>query len=69
MKTLRLTKKQLTELRKNGKLLGRKYYYELVKPEIVKYHKNSYTTETGGKIYVDNEFADSYELWMWGRIK
>lgn len=69
MKTLRLTKKQLTELKKNGKLWGRKYYYEIVEPKIVKYHKISYTTEKGIKLHISNTSAEYYNLWMWGKIR
>lgn len=69
MKTLRLTKNQLTELKKHGKLWGRKYYYEAEIPGIVRYHEIYYTSKSQGKRLIDDEYANFYGLWRYGKIK
>lgn len=69
MKTVRLTKKQLTELEKNGKLWGRKYYYEAEIPGIVKYHEIYYIYKDQGRRLMTDEYAEYYGLWRYGKIK
>lgn len=68
MKTARLTKKQLTELKKNGKLWSRKYYYELVEPGIIKYHEIYRWTDKGKRIVTD-EYAKWANMWTWAKVK
>lgn len=69
MKTLRLTKNQLTELKKYGKLWGRKYYYEAEIPGIVRYHEIYYISKDQGKRLISDEYANYYGLWRYGKIK
>lgn len=69
MKTVRLTKNQLTELKKNGKLWGRKYYYEAEIPGIVRYHEIYYTYKDQGKRLMDDEYVERNGLWRYGKIK
>ena len=69
IKIVRLTKNQLTELKKNSKLWGRKYYYEMVEPGIVKYHEIYYICKDQGKRLVDDRYAEYHNLWRWGKIK
>ena len=69
MKTIRLTKKQLTELEKKGKLWGRKYYYEAEIPGIVKYREIYYTYKDQGRRLMTNEYAEYNGLWRYGKIK
>lgn len=69
MKTVRLTKKQLTELKKYGKLWGRKYYYETEIPGIVKYHEIYYISKDQGRRFMNDEYVKEYGLWRYGKIK
>lgn len=69
MKTVRLTKNQLTKLKKDGKLWGRKYYYEMAVPGIVKYHEIYYTYKDQGKRLMDDEYAKYNGLWKYGKTK
>lgn len=69
MKTIRLTKKQLTELKKSGKLWGRKYYYEMAEPEIVKYHEIYYIYRDQSRRLMNDEYAEHNGLWKYGKIK
>ena len=69
MKTVRLTKNQLTKLKKDGKLWGRKYYYEMEVPGIVKYHEIYYIYKDQGRRLMDDEYAEYNDLWRYRKIK
>lgn len=69
MKTVRLTKKQLTDLKKYGRLWGRKYYYEIEIPGIVKYHEIYYISKDQDRRLINDEYAKQYGLWRYGKIK
>lgn len=69
MKTIRLTKKQLTKLKKDSKLWGRKYYYEMEVPGIVKYHEIYYIYKDQGRRLMNDEYAEYNGLWRYGKIK
>lgn len=69
MKTARLTKKQKEQLIEKGHLWGRKYYYEIVEPGIVKYHEIYYIYKDQGKRLMDDRYAEYHNLWNWAKIK
>lgn len=69
MKTLRLTKNQLTKLKKDGKLWGRKYYYEIAVTGIIKYHEIYYSYKDQGRRLMTDEYAENNGLWRYGKIK
>lgn len=69
MKTVRLTKSQLTELKKSGKIWGRKYVYEIVEPGIVKYHEIYYIYKDQGRRLMSSRYAEYNNLWRYGKIK
>lgn len=69
MKTVRLTKNQLTKLKENGKLWGRKYYYEIEIPGIVRYHEIYYIYEDQGRRFMDDMYVERNGLWRYGKIK
>lgn len=68
MKTKRLTKKQLEDLKANGKIWGSKYYYVKVAHEFLKYREIYYITETGKKLMTD-DYATFRGLWKYARIE
>ena len=68
MKTKRLTKKQLENLKVNGRVWGNKYYYVKVVHGIVKYHKIYYETPTGKQLMTD-DYATFKGLWKYAKIK
>jgi hypothetical protein len=68
MKTARLTKNQLTKLKENGRLWGRKYYYEMELPGIVKYHEIYYTDNDQSKRLMNDEYAKHNNLWEYRKI-
>ena len=68
MKTVRLTKNQLTKLKENGRLWGRKYYYEMELPRVVKYHEIYYTYNDQGRRFMNDEYAKNNNLWRYGKI-
>lgn len=69
MKTIRLTKNQLTKLKKDGKLWGRKYYYETEIPGIVRYHEIYYIYKDQGRRFMDDMYVERNGLWRYGKIK
>lgn len=68
VKTKRLTKKQLENLKVNGKIWGNKYYYVKVIHGVIKYRKIHYKTETGKKLMTD-DYATFNGLWKYAKIK
>lgn len=69
MKTVRLTKNQLTKLKKDGRLWGRKYYYEIEIPGIIRYHEICYTYKDQGERLMNDEYAKYNDLWRYGKMK
>ena len=68
MKTARLTKNQLTKLKENGRLWGRKYYYEMESPGVVKYHEIYFTYNDQDKRFMKDEYAKHNNHWKYEKI-